>query len=389
MDDYQIDSLYDSRNEWSSRLVSILTNPIIDGFTSIFNESLNVCELNNEEEKYLMTFQNFISRISQWNSTIISNEVNRIEQCTKCNYISDLITCVHITHLKALTCIKVGDVSKKIDIDIPDLDKFVHSVYINVARKLYTNIYLFEIDILPLEKQKRKREFEVFVKQSILDTIRDNIPIDKILRKYLDESEDVNVQVDEVKEVIKIKDTNEDLKLKVENLENEAKKENENTQKEEVKNDDIKIISDESIKISKVDNEENNDNNNDNEIKIINEDLNIVNNEEKSSNILITNEENNLGNTSEKEEDKLSLKFNDFNNVNNNGVIEDIPAQFPEASTSLFNNEDDENYDSDDEKITIGDSLDLNNNLITEDLSEPISSAIDEDTILNDVEVLL
>jgi hypothetical protein len=389
MDDYQIDSLYDSRNEWSSRLVSILTNPIIDGFTSIFNESLNVCEQNNEEEKYLMTFQNFISRISQWNTTIISNEVHRIEQCTKCNYISDLITCVHITHLKALTCIKVGDTSKKIDIDIPDLDKFIHSVYINVARKLYTNIYLFEIDILPLEKQKRKREFEVFVKQSILDTIRDNIPIDKILRKYLDENEDVNVQVDEVKEVIKIKDTNEDLKLKVENLENEAKKENENTEKEEeVKSEDIKIISDESIKISKVDNEENNDND-DSEIKIINEDLDVANNEEKTSNILITNEENNLGNTSEKEEDKLSLKFNDFNNVNNNGIIEDIPAEFPEASTSSFNSEDDENYDSDDEKITIGDSLDLNNNLITEDLSEPMPSDIEEDPILNDVEVLI
>ena len=37
MDDYQIDSLYDSRNEWSSRLVSLLTMPIIDGFKSIFS----------------------------------------------------------------------------------------------------------------------------------------------------------------------------------------------------------------------------------------------------------------------------------------------------------------------------------------------------------------
>ena len=379
MDDYQIDSLYDSRNEWSSRLVSILTNPIIDGFTSIFNESLNVCEENSEEEKYLMTFQNFISRISQWNPTIINNEVKRIEQCTNCNYISDLITCVHITHLKALTCIKVGDISKKIDIDIPDLDKFIHSIYINVARKLYTNIYLFEVDILPLEKQKRKREFEVFVKQSILDTIRDNIPIDKILRKYLDENEDVNVQVDEVKEVIKIKDTEEDLKLNIENLDNEVNKEKDDTNKEE-KNEDIKIISDESIKISKVGNDENN------EIKIINED---ESNEESVPNILITNEENSLETINmNKEEDKLSLKFNDFNNINNNGIIEEIPAQFPEASTSSFN-DDDENYDSDDEKITIGDSLDLNNNLIIEDLSQPIPISIEEDPILNDVELLI
>ena len=378
MDDYQIDSLYDSRNEWSSRLVSLLTAPIIDGFKSIFSEALNVCEANNEEEKYLMTFQNFISRISQWNPAIINNEVRRIEECSKCSYISDLITCVHITHLKALTCIKVGDISKKIDIDIPDLDKFIHSIYINVARKLYTNIYLFEVDILPLEKQKRNREFEIFVKQSILDTIRDNIPIDKILRKYLDETEDVNVQVDEIKEVIKINDTDEKFKIQVENLENET--ETKETTTSEVKDEKPDLT--ENIKITKVDNKELIEND---DTKHLDEKKNLSVNETEN-NILITNEDsgNIISKDMQNDESQLSLKFNEFNNVNNNGVIQDVPAVFPEASDSTINNYDDD----DDDKIKIGDTLDLNNNMLFEDLTEPSLNTVNDDPMLDDIEIL-
>ena len=35
MDDFNVSSLNESRNEWSSRLISILTPMIIDGYKSI------------------------------------------------------------------------------------------------------------------------------------------------------------------------------------------------------------------------------------------------------------------------------------------------------------------------------------------------------------------
>lgn len=74
MDDYSINSLQESRNEWCARLVNILTPLVIEGFKSIFDESWKLCEENDEADKYLMTFQNLISRVPKWNSAIIDEE---------------------------------------------------------------------------------------------------------------------------------------------------------------------------------------------------------------------------------------------------------------------------------------------------------------------------
>ena len=74
MDDFNLSSLHESKNEWCSRLLVILTPQIILGFKSIFNEANQLCIKNNENSKYLMTFQNFISRIPKWSSAIIENE---------------------------------------------------------------------------------------------------------------------------------------------------------------------------------------------------------------------------------------------------------------------------------------------------------------------------
>ena len=141
MDDFVLSNLQESKNEWCSRLVSIFTPLVIEGVRSIFNESLE-----------------------------------------------DLITCVHIIQLKVLTCIRVGNKQKKIDISIPKLDNFIHKVYIHVARKVYTNVYLFEKSISPLLAQRNSRELELIVQECILTTIRESIPTEEIIRAYMDES---------------------------------------------------------------------------------------------------------------------------------------------------------------------------------------------------------
>jgi hypothetical protein len=193
MDDYSLASLTESKNEWCARLVSLLTHHIIIGMDSIFKEALTICINEKEENKYLMTFQNLLCAIPNWNPTIIEQETKRIETNSGCTYLEDLITCVHIIQLKALTCIRVGQKSKKIDINIPSVNTFIHTIYINVARKLYTNVYLYEKDLYPLQIQKNKHEIEFLVKEAILLTIRDNIPVEKILQSYMEESEEVEV----------------------------------------------------------------------------------------------------------------------------------------------------------------------------------------------------
>jgi len=188
MDDYNLNVLSEAKNEYSSRLLNILTPLIIQGIKSIFNEAVDLCENNDEDEKYLMTFQNFLSRVPNWNSNIITEEKNRIITKSKCNYLEDLLTCVHITQVKILTSIRVSSQQKKIDIDIPKLGDFIHSAYINFARKLYKNIYLFEKNIMPLDYQKNMRECEILCRESIFEVIRDSMPIEHILRAYMDKT---------------------------------------------------------------------------------------------------------------------------------------------------------------------------------------------------------
>ena len=190
MDDFVISNLQESKNEWCSRLVSIFTPLVIEGIRSIFNESWKICLDNKEITKYLMTFQNLLCRVPKWNSIIIEEERNRIIERSGCGYLEDLITCVHIIQLKVLTCIRVGNKQKKIDISIPKLDHFIHKVYIHVARKVYTNVYLFEKgpNISPLQTQKHNRELEVIVQECIMMAIRDSIPTEAIIKAYMDES---------------------------------------------------------------------------------------------------------------------------------------------------------------------------------------------------------
>lgn len=199
MDDYDFSALHESKNEWGSRLVTLLTPLIIDGYKSILDESIKLCRENGENDKYLMTFQNLISRIPKWNSQIIETERKRICEKSGCSYLEELVTCVHIIQLKILTAMRVGQKQKKIDINIPKLDDFVHKTYINVARKVYKNVYLFEVNLQPLQIQKNHRELEIIIQECILNTIRDSIPIEAILKAYMDETveEDVREEVNE------------------------------------------------------------------------------------------------------------------------------------------------------------------------------------------------
>jgi len=202
MDDFNLSTIIESKNEWCARLTNTLTPCIIEGLRSIFTEAYDVCLENSEETKYLMTFQNFLNNIPKWSSEIVENEKQRIITSSACNYLEDLITCVHITQLKALTSTRVGLKQKKINIDIPDLHKFIHKTYINVARKVYVNIYLFEKNLKPLQVQKNNRELEIIIKECILNTIRESIPIEHILQMYLDETLETDVEIEEKKEVI-------------------------------------------------------------------------------------------------------------------------------------------------------------------------------------------
>ena len=50
MDDYNVNVLSEAKNEYSSRLLNIMTPLVILGIKSIFTEAVDLCEENNEDE---------------------------------------------------------------------------------------------------------------------------------------------------------------------------------------------------------------------------------------------------------------------------------------------------------------------------------------------------
>ena len=272
MDDYNLSTLIEAKNEWCARLINILTPCIIDGVKSVFDEAYKMCIENDEEAKYLMTFQNLLNNIPKWSSQIVEGEKERIEATSGCNYLEDLLTCVHITHLKSLTTSRAGIKHKKVNVEIPNLNSFIHKIYINSARKIYVNVYLFEKNIMPLQTQKNNRELEKIIKECILNTIRENIPIESILKTYLDETNETGVEVREEEEVVVNKELLEQQEKKRKEEELEAVK---NEVKEKIKKEADNSIMSAIRKTNNTINSENNEIVDNSETDLLKENSNI------------------------------------------------------------------------------------------------------------------
>jgi len=353
MDDYTLSTIIESKNEWCARLTNTLTPCIIEGLRSVFSEAYNVCKENDEESKYLMTFQNFLNNIPKWSSEIIENEKQRIIVSSACNYLEDLLSCVHITQLKSLTSSRVGLKQKKINIDIPDLGKFIHRTYINVARKVYVNIYLFEKNIKPLQIQKNNRELELIVKECILNTIRESIPIEHILQMYLDETQETDVEVEEKKEIVtdkaaleklnKLKEAKELEKIKKDALE-KIKEESKTNLNKAIKNAS-KDLNEDNLEISK-----NNATSNIN--SLLSKTASSFNNDSTDD------ESNNSGNESNNEEsnnDKYKLKIDKLNiptsRLNNRTDPDEIDLDILDLKTELSTDDEKSDLELDIEEL--------------------------------------
>lgn len=401
MDDYNLNVLSDAKNEYSSRLLNILSPLVVEGVKSIFNEAVTLCVDNDEDDKYLMTFQNFLSRVPNWNNTIIDEETKRIIQSSKCNYLEDLLTCVHITQVKILTSIRVSNNQKKIDIDIPKLSKFIHNVYINYARKLYSNVYLFEKNIMPLEYQKNMRECNVLCRESILEVIRNSMPIEHILRAYMDETTYDEVLEETLEKQVTGGEAEDMLEEAKKNLEKKAHTNEVDVIKSEEKAvDESKITIESPQLISNSKNEKENLNKSD----IQNDQTNnsVENNKSNIDNIALQEikdaikDEFKNNSSSFNKRKKSRISFNDTDSVLDMGTNKTNQVLAPKTidrleEISRINKEKErEEYDADDDDFEddgplniLDDPIDLGG---IEDLSMP---KIDPDAIiLDDIEVL-
>ena len=188
--------------EYTAQLVDMLYPHIFDGVKSIYDESKLL--YGRKKMPILLIFRELLEKVPIWNSEIIDSECSRIVNNTNCDYIDDLITAVFISHTKILTSIGPNRSFQKINVTIPKTGTFIHKCYINTARELWKNPYLFNENVPGHEFQKNNKEIEEIIKKCIENTIRKSLPIKDILKEHLEgETDSILNQKETLKQMLR------------------------------------------------------------------------------------------------------------------------------------------------------------------------------------------
>lgn len=175
-----ISVLVAARDEYIDQLKCIIVPLLIQGFNSIYQDSINLS--NNKHVIY--KFQELLKQIPQWNQTILQEESKRIKK--KCPYIMDIVTAIFVTNVKILASVRLKGSKEDIRVKIPTSDIFIHSIYIESAQQIFYDPFLFYHKGNQFGKvQENKYHVKQIISNSVDETIRQMLPFDDILQKYL------------------------------------------------------------------------------------------------------------------------------------------------------------------------------------------------------------
>ena len=185
MDQGNLAILVDAKFEYTKQLINILKNNLFQGIKKIYNDAKEYSIEHDELDKVLKKFQFYLSEIPKWNQEVILNEVTEILDKSKCDWLEELITAVFVSHTRILTSINSNKSKKKINLNIPKIDHFIHQCYIDVARAFWKTPYLFDDSLNNYEYQRNRRDAEGIIETCIQETIRKQLPVKHILKEYL------------------------------------------------------------------------------------------------------------------------------------------------------------------------------------------------------------
>lgn len=202
--------LVETKAEYTTQLINIICPFIYDGIKSLYDEALKVAKDNEE----LKIFQSFLKKIPTWNPLILDSEISRILKDSDCTeLLPQLLNAVIKANIMILTNTPPD---KKHTIKLPnniDFKQFIHFSYIETAKTVYNNPYLFYDKYSLYDIKKNQRDAEKNIKSAIREAIRKLLPLQYILNEYL--GEDTPTMVKELDFDKNLCNTNKDILTKM------------------------------------------------------------------------------------------------------------------------------------------------------------------------------
>ena len=181
-----ISTYSDAKNEYLKQLSTWIAPHMIQYYRNLWTECVKI----GGEQKAMLHFQEKCTGIPKWNQDTIDENINKLLDSCRCDYLEELMAAVFIAHTKVLIAIRVSSKHKKLQITLPKLDHFLHRVYSECARGFWKAPFLFLGNQQPIEMQKNLLQAESVCNEGISSAVRSLLPIKNILNEYL--SDEVN-----------------------------------------------------------------------------------------------------------------------------------------------------------------------------------------------------
>jgi len=178
--------LVEAKEQYLGQLCDIMMPFMNEVFVAMYNESVKV----SKGKKVLIQFQKFLKEVPNWNNHMVSQHTDTL--CNSCVWFNDLLAAVFVSFVKILSSVRLSSQNKKISIKLPSNQVFVHGCYINAAKDLYKDPYVYHDEVT--ENERDEILFNRF-NASIKNTIKEMIPIQQILATYISQGEHKEVNL--------------------------------------------------------------------------------------------------------------------------------------------------------------------------------------------------
>lgn len=194
MEDGNVNVMVEAKKEYTAQLCNIMCPFMIETFDLIYQEAHTI----SKGKKVLLQYQRLLKEVPNWNNHMISEHNGKLNN--NCSWFNDLLAAVFVSNVKILSSVRLKSQNKKMSVKLPTNERFIHACYINAAKDLYKDPYIFNDNLNDYEKDEVLTKRFIVV---IMNTVQEMIPVQEILKTYISQVEQVDVDsiADEQEEV--------------------------------------------------------------------------------------------------------------------------------------------------------------------------------------------
>jgi len=176
--------LVEAKKELTKHIINRLSPFFYEEYRNLHNKCITDCA-NNSNLDVVTEFSKRLKDIPEWNQNLIDDFFDRLQNTCNRDILSNLIKSVWIANVQILSAIRINKNERETEVNVPDPKRFVHKCYIEGAREIYKNPYLFTPIQDHAQQHRNQRDLLKLISVATKDAIRKMLPVEEILKQYL------------------------------------------------------------------------------------------------------------------------------------------------------------------------------------------------------------